>query len=111
MTALHWIQNHGVRVSLEDMEHVRLEGLDRLNRVHAEEVIQFARENKSVLLDALRGSLAKEWRSVGLAEHPNSGERGRLVQHSSGRYALDVGRSLLTVDQEWAEAEAAKWVQ
>lgn len=46
------------------------------------------------------------WRPLGPAVHSGSGESGILVQNRSGRLALDVGRCLLTVDQE----EARGWL-
>ncbi len=52
------------------------------------------------------------WSVIGRAEHPGSGKAGLLVKHHpSGRFALDVGRHLLSVNQEWAEAEAARRLQ
>ena len=54
MTALNWIQNHGVEVSLEDSERVRLDGLDRLKEEQFAKVVEFAKRNKSKLLAELR---------------------------------------------------------
>lgn len=51
------------------------------------------------------------WRPIGFAIHPASGEEGRLVLNPSGRLALDVGRYMLTVDQEWAWEQARRWRQ
>jgi hypothetical protein len=53
MTALDWIQNYGVRVSLEGTEHIRLEGLDSLQIKQAEKVVELAKENKPHLLGEL----------------------------------------------------------
>lgn len=54
MTALVWIQNHGIDVSLEGAESVRLEGLDRLKEDRAARVVEYARQNKPRLLAELR---------------------------------------------------------
>jgi len=54
MTALSWIQSHGVYVSLVGPENILLDGLDRLKEAHAAKVVDFARQNKPTLLAELR---------------------------------------------------------
>lgn len=53
MTALNWIQKHGVEASLKGSEQIRLDGLNRLNEAQASKVIDFARQNKLSLLAEL----------------------------------------------------------
>ncbi len=115
MTALNWIQSHGVEVSLEGAEHVRLDGLDRLKEDQLTKVVEFAKQNKPRLLAELvshdRGECAKgktncpEWQATGVNVSSPAGE---VVRHFSGRLAVEREDGvLLTVDQEKVQG----WLQ
>lgn len=54
MRALDWIQRQGVGVYLEQTMQIRLEGLDALDTMQAQEIVEFAKENKARLVAELR---------------------------------------------------------